>query len=163
MILNLKISTSPNSPLVSCRSLTDTSARPASFCCMRYPPSQPWNTNIYLYLFSNKPNESWTASASKVCLAAIVLIMRCSLGQQVGMIVIIWQLVQKWTRLQDKCRQNHLRQVHPWPQLLQESPDQTLILLRDRLHLRGLTSLWSQQKIYLTIPWMQCILNKIIC
>lgn len=45
------------------------------------------------------------------------------------MIVVVRQLVQEGARLQDKGWKHHLRQVHAWPQLLQQAPDQALVLL----------------------------------
>jgi len=50
-----------------------------------------------------------------------------SLGQKVCMVVVIRQLVQERTRFQDKGRQDNLGQVHPWPDLLQQCPDQTFV------------------------------------
>ena len=55
--------------------------------------------------------------------------------------VVVRQLIQERARLQDESGQHHLGQVHAGPQLLQQRPDKTLVLLRHRLHLGGLASL----------------------
>lgn len=57
------------------------------------------------------------------------------------MVVVVGQLVQEGARLQDEGGQHHFGQVHAWPQLLQESPDETLVLLGHGLHLRRLPGL----------------------
>ena len=53
------------------------------------------------------------------------------------MIVVVAQLVQERARLQDERRQHHLAQVHAGPQLLQQRPQQVLVLVGQLL---GLTA-----------------------
>lgn len=51
------------------------------------------------------------------------------------MIVVVGELVEEGPRLQDEGREHHLRQVHPWPHLFQEEPDEGLVLFLQLLHL----------------------------
>lgn len=45
------------------------------------------------------------------------------------MVVVVRQLVQEGAGLQDEGGQHHLGQIHAGAQLLQQGPDQTLVLL----------------------------------
>ena len=51
------------------------------------------------------------------------------------MVVVVRDLVQEGPRLQDKCWQHHLGQVHAGPHLLHEEPDDGLVLLTELLGL----------------------------
>ena len=66
------------------------------------------------------------------------------LGQEVGVVVVVGELVQEGARLQDEGGKDHLGQVHARPDLLQQGPDQGLVLLRDCLRLRRLARLQHQ-------------------
>lgn len=63
------------------------------------------------------------------------------LGQEVCVVVVVGQLVQEGPRLQDEGGQDDLGQIHAWPHLLQQSPDQRLILLGHGLRLCSLAGL----------------------
>ena len=50
-------------------------------------------------------------------------------GEQVGVAVVVGELVEERARLEHEGGQCHARQVHAWPQLFQQDPHQALILL----------------------------------
>ena len=51
------------------------------------------------------------------------------------MVVVVGYLVQEGSRLEDKSREHHLGEVHAWPDLLHEEPDDGLVLLTELLGL----------------------------
>lgn len=61
---------------------------------------------------------------------------RRSPGEQVGVVVVVGELVEEGAGLQDEGGQHHAGQVHARPQLLQQDPHQTLVLVRHCLYLR---------------------------
>lgn len=70
--------------------------------------------------------------------------VRVLLRQEVCVVVVVGQLVQEGPRLQDESGQNHLGQVHAWPDLLQQGPDQGFVLLRYGLCLSSFARLQGQ-------------------